>query len=82
MREEEANALRSVDSGPLTRRALVKASLGLGFCAAIAPAWAQTITTSADGLDAGEVARPSRRRRDSRLSRRAGRRRAVSRRAW
>jgi carboxymethylenebutenolidase len=55
MREEEANALRSVDSGPLTRRALVKASLGLGFCAAIAPAWGQTISTPADGLDAGEA---------------------------
>jgi len=39
----------------LTRRALVKASLGLGFCAAIAPAWAQTITTSAEGLAAGET---------------------------
>ncbi len=42
-------------SGPLTRRALVKASLSLGFCAAVAPVWAQTITTSADGLIAGEV---------------------------
>ena len=41
--------------GPLTRRALVKASLSLGFCAAASPVWAQTITTSADGLIAGEV---------------------------
>jgi carboxymethylenebutenolidase len=55
MREDKPNASRSVDSGPVTRRALVKASLGLGFCAAIAPAWAQTITTSAEGLDAGEA---------------------------
>jgi carboxymethylenebutenolidase len=54
MREDEPNA-RSADGGPMTRRALVKASLGLGFCAAIAPAWAQTITTSAEGLDAGEA---------------------------
>jgi carboxymethylenebutenolidase len=34
---------------------VVKASLGLGFCAAIAPAWAQTITTPAEGLDVGEA---------------------------
>jgi carboxymethylenebutenolidase len=39
----------------VTRRAVVKASLGLGFCAAIAPVQAQTIATPADGLDAGEV---------------------------
>ena len=55
MREDEPNASRRADGGPVTRRALVKASLGLGFCAAIAPAWAQTITTSAEGLDAGEA---------------------------
>ncbi len=55
MREEESNATRNAKSGPMTRRALVKASLGLGFCAAIAPAWAQTITTPAEGLDVGEV---------------------------
>ncbi|MGA2492905.1 MAG: dienelactone hydrolase family protein [Roseiarcus sp.] len=55
MRQEEPNALRSVNSEPMTRRAVVKASLGLGFCAAISPAWAQTITTSAEGLDAGEA---------------------------
>jgi len=39
----------------LTRRSLFKASLGAGFCAAIAPVWAQTIATPVDGLDAGEV---------------------------
>jgi carboxymethylenebutenolidase len=39
----------------LSRRSLFKASLGAGFCAAIAPVWAQTIATPADGLDAGEV---------------------------
>ena len=40
---------------PVNRRALFKASLGVGFCAAIAPVLAQTITTSAEGLTAGEV---------------------------
>ncbi len=51
-------SLRSA-SGPFTRRALVKASLSLGFCAAVAPVWAQTITTSAEGLTAGEVKIPA-----------------------
>jgi len=37
------------------RRAVIKSALGAGFCAAIAPAWAQVITTSADGLVAGEI---------------------------
>ena len=55
MREDEPNTLRSVNSGPVPRRALVKASLGFGFCAAISPAWAQTIATPAEGLDAGEA---------------------------
>ena len=45
--------------GPLSRRALVKASLSVGFCAAIAPVWAQTITTSAEGLIAGEAKVPA-----------------------
>ena len=55
MREEETNPRHGPNSDPVTRRAVVKASLGLGFCAAIAPAWAQAITTPAEGLDAGEV---------------------------
>jgi carboxymethylenebutenolidase len=46
-------------SGPLSRRALVKASLSVGFCAAIAPVFAQTISTSDDGLIAGEVRVPA-----------------------
>ncbi len=46
-------------AGPLSRRALVKASLSVGFCAAVAPVWAQTISTSAEGLVAGEVKVPS-----------------------
>ena len=33
----------------------MKASLGVGFCAAISPVFGQTITTPADGLVAGEV---------------------------
>ena len=40
---------------PLNRRTLVKASLSAGFCAAVAPVWAQVVTTSSDGLIAGEV---------------------------
>jgi carboxymethylenebutenolidase len=37
------------------RRAVIKSALGAGFCAAVAPAWAQVVTTSADGLVAGEI---------------------------
>ena len=40
---------------PVNRRAVIKASLGAGFCAAIAPALAQMITTPAEGLVAGEI---------------------------
>ena len=55
MRDVQTNAPNNANSGPVTRRALVKASLGLGFCAAILPVWAQTIATPSDGLDAGEA---------------------------
>ena len=44
---------------PLNRRTLVKVSLSAGFCAAVAPVWAQVVTTPADGLIAGEVKIPS-----------------------
>ena len=40
------------------RRALVKGSLSVGFCAAISPVFGQTITTPSDGLVAGEVKIP------------------------
>jgi carboxymethylenebutenolidase len=43
----------------LNRRSLVKASLTIGFCAAVTPVWAQVVTTSAEGLVAGEVKIPS-----------------------
>jgi carboxymethylenebutenolidase len=46
-------------AAPLTRRLLVKASLGVGFCAAIPPVMAQTIETPAAGLVAGEVKVPA-----------------------
>ncbi|MGD0722769.1 MAG: dienelactone hydrolase family protein [Roseiarcus sp.] len=46
-------------TAPLDRRAIVKASLTVGFCAAVAPVWAQVIQTSAEGLVAGEVRVPS-----------------------
>jgi carboxymethylenebutenolidase len=39
----------------LDRRTVIKTALGAGFCAAVAPVFAQTITTPADGLVAGEV---------------------------
>jgi carboxymethylenebutenolidase len=42
-----------------TRRVLVKASLSVGFCAAISPVLAQVITTPADGLVVGEVKVPT-----------------------
>jgi carboxymethylenebutenolidase len=44
---------------PLDRRALVKASLTIGFCAAVSPVWAQVVATPADGLVANEVRVPS-----------------------
>ena len=46
-------------AAPLTRRLLVKASLSVGFCAAIPTVMAQVITTPADGLVAGEVKVPA-----------------------
>ena len=46
-------------AAPLTRRLLVKASLSVGFCAAISPVMAQVITTPADGLIVGEVKVPA-----------------------
>jgi len=39
----------------LDRRTWVKASLSVGFCAAISPVLGQTVSTSAEGLVAGEV---------------------------
>jgi carboxymethylenebutenolidase len=46
--------------GPhLDRRTLVKASLSIGFCAAISPVFAQAIVTPSDGLIAGEVRIPA-----------------------
>ena len=41
------------------RRAFVVTSLGAGFAMAVMPVTAQTITTSADGLSAGEVKVPT-----------------------
>jgi carboxymethylenebutenolidase len=55
MREVQTNAPNNANSGPVTRRTSVKASLGLGLCAAISPVWAQTIATPSDGLNAGEA---------------------------
>jgi len=55
---DHLNSLQSPAS-PLTRRLLVKASLSVGFCAAVSPVWAQVVTTSANGLVAGEVKVPA-----------------------
>lgn len=44
---------------PLARRALIKASLSAGFCAAVAPVWAQVVKTSPEGLVADEVRIPA-----------------------
>lgn len=38
-----------------SRRGFVKTSIGAGFCAAVAPVWAEVIKTPATGLAAGEV---------------------------
>ena len=49
--------LRSLfgDPSPVTRRTFVVTSLGAGFALAVLPVTAQTITTSGEGLVAGEV---------------------------
>src|SRR5881227_60380 len=54
--------LRSLmgDPQPITRRTFVVTSLGAGFALAVLPVSAQTITTSSEGLVAGEVKIPVR----------------------
>jgi carboxymethylenebutenolidase len=53
----EFDHLKSLFPGalPISRRTLVRTSLGAGFCAAISPVWAQVVTTTADGLSTDEV---------------------------
>jgi len=52
--------LRSLigDPEPVTRRAFMVTSLGAGFALAVLPVSAQAITTSSEGLVAGEVKVP------------------------
>src|SRR5215472_5598152 len=50
---------QAILSPPITRRAVVKASLTAGFCAAISPVIAQVVSTPADGLVVGEVKVPA-----------------------
>ena len=52
--------LRSLfcDPRPVDRRAFIVTSLGAGFATAVLPVSAQTITTSGEGLVAGEVKIP------------------------
>jgi carboxymethylenebutenolidase len=57
--EEPDMSQETIIAAPLTRRLLVKASLGAGFCAAISPVMAQVVTTPADGLVVGEVKVPA-----------------------
>ena len=54
--ESEVNSLFSAPA--FDRRAFVVTSLGAGFALAVLPVSAQTITTPADGLVAGEVKIP------------------------
>ncbi len=54
---DEVNAL--VPEVKLNRRGFIVTSLGAGFAASVLPVSAQTITTSADGLVAGEVKVPT-----------------------
>lgn len=56
--QDEINAL--VPEVRLNRRGFIVTSLGAGFAASVLPVSAQTITTSADGLVAGEVKVPTR----------------------
>lgn len=49
-----------IAAAPLNRRGFAKSALGAGFALAVSPVAAQTIATSAEGLDAGEVKIPVR----------------------
>jgi len=55
--QSEINAL--VPANNVSRRGFIVTSLGAGFAASVLPVSAQTITTSADGLVAGEVKVPT-----------------------
>ena len=55
--QNEINAL--VPENKFSRRGFMVTSLGAGFAASVLPVSAQTITTSADGLVAGEVKVPT-----------------------
>src|SRR5918992_24027 len=55
MREDLLSLLPRTD---FTRRGFVVTTLASGFALAVQPVTAQTITTSADGLEAGEVKIP------------------------
>ena len=54
---DEVNAL--VPENNLSRRGFIVTSLGAGFAASVLPISAQTVTTAADGLVAGEVKVPT-----------------------
>jgi carboxymethylenebutenolidase len=50
---------QALELGPPSRRQVIVAALGSGFALAVRPVSAQTIATSAEGLDAGEVKIPT-----------------------
>lgn len=54
----EQEVASQLPKASFTRRGFVVTALGTGFAAAVLPVSAQTITTDADGLDAGEVKVP------------------------
>lgn len=54
----DADALSLLPNSDFTRRGFVVTTLASGFALAVQPVTAQTITTSSEGLDAGEVKIP------------------------
>ena len=53
-----ADALSLLPKTDFTRRGFVVTTLASGFALSVQPVTAQTITTSSDGLEAGEVKIP------------------------
>ncbi len=56
---QDADLLSLMPAMELTRRAVIVTSLAAGFALAVRPVSAETITTSAEGLTAGEVKIPA-----------------------
>ena len=54
----QTNRLPDLPAGKISRRAFVMSTLATGFALAVRPVSAQTITTDAAGVEAGEVQMP------------------------